>query len=275
MRSPGAPPAADEDLVLLVFEVNGIILAANASFVMTDDPAMLDVARRPIRRRLGVDAAVASRRDEYARSRFLVRVDRRQRDRPVPLWVSRATRWARTSMLPEVRRLTVASALGMLLASCGGPSPSRQALAIHLSTTKIVAGHQDSGWLVVTNPGPAVDLTEVASTHIGREPRPRVIHCRPEFAVYLSNAKVTQEIGFRDGCEAAPYVIPSGTSRLHFTIVTTYGGCSPPGEGQPPFPACTPFGPPALPTGRYEAKVQWSEHVPLPNPSPVTVTLTP
>ena len=47
---------ADEDLVLLVFEVNGIILAANGSFVMTDDPAMLDVARRAIRRRLGVDA---------------------------------------------------------------------------------------------------------------------------------------------------------------------------------------------------------------------------
>jgi AcrR family transcriptional regulator len=48
--------AADEDLMVLVFELNGIILAANTSFVMTDDPAMLDVARRAVRRRLGVGA---------------------------------------------------------------------------------------------------------------------------------------------------------------------------------------------------------------------------
>jgi AcrR family transcriptional regulator len=47
------PPG--EDITLLVFELNGIILAANANFVMTDDPAVLDVARRAARRRLGVD----------------------------------------------------------------------------------------------------------------------------------------------------------------------------------------------------------------------------
>jgi AcrR family transcriptional regulator len=46
--------AADEDLMILVFDINGIILAANTSFVMSDDPAMLDVARRAVRRRLGV-----------------------------------------------------------------------------------------------------------------------------------------------------------------------------------------------------------------------------
>lgn len=45
---------ADEDVLLLVFELNGIILAANTSFVMTDDAAMLEVARRAARRRLGV-----------------------------------------------------------------------------------------------------------------------------------------------------------------------------------------------------------------------------
>jgi len=44
-----------EDITLLVFELNGIILAANANFVMTDDPATLDMARRAVRRRLGVD----------------------------------------------------------------------------------------------------------------------------------------------------------------------------------------------------------------------------
>jgi AcrR family transcriptional regulator len=46
---------AGEDVMLLGFELNGIILAANANFVMTDDPATLDIARRAVRRRLGVD----------------------------------------------------------------------------------------------------------------------------------------------------------------------------------------------------------------------------
>ncbi len=49
----------DEDITLLVFELNGIILAANAGFVMSNDPAMLEVARRAVRRRLGVDAEYA------------------------------------------------------------------------------------------------------------------------------------------------------------------------------------------------------------------------
>jgi AcrR family transcriptional regulator len=45
---------ADEDLTILVFELNGIILAANANFVMTDDAMTLDVAQRAVRRRLGL-----------------------------------------------------------------------------------------------------------------------------------------------------------------------------------------------------------------------------
>ena len=40
------PP--DEDLTLLVFDLNGIILAANASFVMTEDTTALDIARRAV-----------------------------------------------------------------------------------------------------------------------------------------------------------------------------------------------------------------------------------
>jgi AcrR family transcriptional regulator len=53
---------AGEDITLLVFELNGIILAANANFVMTDDPATLDVARRAVRRRLGVDVDLSPSR---------------------------------------------------------------------------------------------------------------------------------------------------------------------------------------------------------------------
>ena len=45
---------ADEDPDALTFELNGIILAANTSFVLRDDPAALDLARSVVRRRLGV-----------------------------------------------------------------------------------------------------------------------------------------------------------------------------------------------------------------------------
>jgi len=45
---------ADEDADQLAFEVNGIILAANTNFVLTQDPAGLEVARRVVRRRLHV-----------------------------------------------------------------------------------------------------------------------------------------------------------------------------------------------------------------------------
>ena len=48
---------ADEDPGRLAFELNGIILAANASFVLYDDPAVLDLARQVVRRRLGLDGS--------------------------------------------------------------------------------------------------------------------------------------------------------------------------------------------------------------------------
>jgi AcrR family transcriptional regulator len=44
----------DEDPDQLAFEVNGIILAANTNFVLTQDPAALDVARQVVRRRLHI-----------------------------------------------------------------------------------------------------------------------------------------------------------------------------------------------------------------------------
>src|SRR5262245_27389926 len=47
---------ADEDPDILTFELNGIVLAANASFVLRDDAAVLDLARAVVRRRLGVTA---------------------------------------------------------------------------------------------------------------------------------------------------------------------------------------------------------------------------
>ena len=45
--------AAGEDPDQVAFELNGIILAADANFVLHDDPAVLDLARQVVRRRLG------------------------------------------------------------------------------------------------------------------------------------------------------------------------------------------------------------------------------
>lgn len=47
---------AGQDPDLLAFELNGIILAADASFVLHDDPAVLDRARKVVAQRLGAGA---------------------------------------------------------------------------------------------------------------------------------------------------------------------------------------------------------------------------
>jgi AcrR family transcriptional regulator len=52
------PPGEDPDL--LAFELNGIILAADANFVLHDNPAVLDLARQVVRRRLGLGRDVST-----------------------------------------------------------------------------------------------------------------------------------------------------------------------------------------------------------------------
>jgi AcrR family transcriptional regulator len=54
------PP--DTDAMQLTFEVSGMLLAANANFVLRDDPAVLDMARQVVRRRLGVVPAAETTR---------------------------------------------------------------------------------------------------------------------------------------------------------------------------------------------------------------------
>src|SRR4051794_23033915 len=50
---------ADEDPAALSFELNGIILAANSTFVLRDDPSVLALPRNLLRRRLGCPALQA------------------------------------------------------------------------------------------------------------------------------------------------------------------------------------------------------------------------
>jgi len=60
--------SADEDPDALTFELNGIILAANSSFVLREDPAALDMARSVVRLRLGVATpAIADKRVRRSR----------------------------------------------------------------------------------------------------------------------------------------------------------------------------------------------------------------
>ncbi len=54
-------PASD-DPDRLAFELNGIILAADASFVLHDDPAVLDLARQVVHQRLGLGTRPPSQR---------------------------------------------------------------------------------------------------------------------------------------------------------------------------------------------------------------------
>ena len=46
---------AREDPGRLAFELHAILLGADTKFVLTDDPAVLDLARQVIRQRLGLD----------------------------------------------------------------------------------------------------------------------------------------------------------------------------------------------------------------------------
>ena len=58
---------ADEDPDALTFELNGIILAANSSFVLHDDPAVLEMPRQILHRRLGIPSAHKPRDPKRAR----------------------------------------------------------------------------------------------------------------------------------------------------------------------------------------------------------------
>jgi len=49
----------DEEPDALAFELNGIMFAANAKFVLHEDPATLDMARHVVRRRLGVTTSAS------------------------------------------------------------------------------------------------------------------------------------------------------------------------------------------------------------------------
>jgi AcrR family transcriptional regulator len=60
---------ADEEPNTLTFELSGIILAANASWVLREDLAAIDLARHVVRRRLGITTATAPAATRPSRAR--------------------------------------------------------------------------------------------------------------------------------------------------------------------------------------------------------------
>jgi AcrR family transcriptional regulator len=73
------PP--DEDPDTLTFELNGIILAANANFVLREDAAALDMASVVVRRRLGITGPAPTRAN-HNKSRRSKASTRRQQSTP-------------------------------------------------------------------------------------------------------------------------------------------------------------------------------------------------
>jgi hypothetical protein len=77
-------------------------------------------------------------------------------------------------------------------------------------------------------------------------------------------------------CVGGPFLVPTGSTSLPVTLLTTYNGCTPTGEGTAAMPLCLSGDQlPPLPPGAYEANVEWSGAAHLPSAPAVAVTLTP
>lgn len=85
--------------------------------------------------------------------------------------------------------------------------------------------------------------------------------------------------GINADCVGTALVVHHGSNDWPVTVLTTYPSCTPPvnpndsGNGSA-TPTCPPSGAiPPLPHGTYEAVIVWNQHVALPTPKPVTITL--
>jgi len=178
-------------------------------------------------------------------------------------------RWDAWIALGLLLALTVASAVWSV--STAPRVPIRNATAdswsvqIHLNTTRAVAGHPIKGMLIIENPHAAINLTQVVKGG-----------CEPGFAIILTKGSFRNGVGFAASCTNRAFVISHGTTRLPFSMLTSYTSCLPPnGSSSIGTPRCLQSeGLPPLPAGSYKADIEWSATVPLPRPTPVAVDLT-
>lgn len=154
--------------------------------------------------------------------------------------------------------------IGVGLAEAGGGHRRGISVVLVLSHSRVTAGDDIKGWLVVNNPGPGRTLTDRHGRAVF-------------FAVELGTSSYHQSIAFATICGSSGFSIPHGTSRTRVTIFTTFGACTTGGPADPSSsPRCLPDGrPPNLPAGKYDTYVAWNAPVPLPMAKPVLVTISP
>lgn len=152
----------------------------------------------------------------------------------------------------------VASVFALAVSSCSSPSATVQ---IHLSTVRAEAGQPINGTLVVNNPQSAFFLTPKG--------------CVPPFVVILTRGHFRNDVVIPLACSERSVQVSHGTTRLPFTVTTSYNSClGSGGYGDDGTPHCLPTGgDPPLPTGSYKAVLEWFTRVPLPTPTPVPIDL--
>jgi hypothetical protein len=150
---------------------------------------------------------------------------------------------------------TMPPTLGLLPAS---PQLTDRLVLAHTSVT---AGTALKGTLLVTNHGPAINLTH---------------GCRPAYAVVLTSRRFKPRPAFSSDCSVRPFVIKPGLNRFAVTVLTSYQGCTmDQKQATRSVPAClSGHRLPPLPEGRYHAVLVGSGNLRLPPPAPVAVTLT-
>jgi hypothetical protein len=138
----------------------------------------------------------------------------------------------------------------------GTPLPSQ---VIELDAATVVGGPPIEGALVISNAGDGISLSTAG--------------CMPDFVVVLTNREYSPDVVWATDCAVGRSVSRHGTTRLPFTLETTYLSCQPGGYG-PGVRPCTATGQaPPLPAGVYQAVVEWEGPAPLPPAQPVAVTV--
>jgi hypothetical protein len=186
-----------------------------------------------------------------------------------------------TSPRPVLTAVGVAAAL---LAGCGSPpapapSPGASQPAARPSAGLIRAPRGLTDRLVLrqthVTAGTPIKGTLIV-TYRGRVPINLNRHCRPKYAVVVTNRRFPPAAAFFPDCSLVPFIIRPGVNRLAVTVITTYEACSEvASQATSSSPACRPGARPMppLPHGRYQAVLVGGGGLPLPAPAPVPVIL--
>ena len=170
-------------------------------------------------------------------------------------------------MVKRLRWLFLVSVF-LVLTSCGKMTQSNHTLTVTLvfNPNIVRQGQTIHGFLVVNNPGPPIDMER---DEVG-------FRCVPLFDVGLSgNGIPRQGSTFPLDCQATPYSIRHGVTRLPTYVSASYSTCTEnPSDASLSRPNCNGNRLPALPPGTFMASVLWSTKVPLPAPPPVPIVVT-